>query len=256
MQLYAVIKSGNHEYRVTPGKVVNVDRLEAEPGQIIEFGEVSEVVRGEEVALGTPLVPGARVRVEVIKHGQKNGVIVFRMKRRRLYKNKNDQAYQYTALRIREIVYGDEVFNKRDADARKQKRIAAVNKPKRTKPRTPSIRSTARKWTPARSWTGPKSAAVADQPVQSVPPKIHAVQQPVAEPVAIPATKKSAPHPPKAGESHNRLPLVAALVALLAVASFFLSRSPAPVPVAEATPVALQDAQPVDRPVDPTQPPD
>jgi large subunit ribosomal protein L21 len=236
MQLYAVIKSGNHEYRVTPGKVVNVDRLEAEPGQIIEFGEVSEVVRGEEVALGTPLVPGARVRVEVIKHGQKNGVIVFRMKRRRLYKNKNDQAYQYTALRIREIVYGDEVFNKRDADARKQKRIAAVNKPKRTKP--------------------PKSAAVADQPVQSVPPKIHAVQQPVAEPVAIPATKKSAPHPPKAGESHNRLPLVAALVALLAVASFFLFRSPAPVPVAEATPVALQDAQPVDRPVDPTQPPD
>ena len=236
MQLYAVIKSGNHEYRVTPGKVVNVDRLEAEPGQIIEFGEVSEVVRGEEVALGTPLVPGARVRAEVVKHGQKNGVIVFRMKRRRLYKNKNDQAYQYTALRIREIVYGDEVFNKRDADARKQKRIAAVNKPKRTKP--------------------PKSAAVADQPVQSVPPKIHAVQQPVAEPVAIPATKKSAPQPPKAGESHNRLPLVAALVALLAVASFFLSRSPAPVPVAEATPVALQDAQPVDRPVDPTQPPD
>ena len=237
MQLYAVIKNGDHEYRVTPGKVVNVDRLEAEPGQTIEFGEISKVVRGDEVAIGSPLVPGARVRAEVVKHGQKNGVIVFKMKRRRLYKDKNDQVYQYTALRIHEIVYGDEVFNKRDADVRKQKRIAAMTKPKRKKP--------------------PQPAPVAARPVPSVPtdlaepPKKPAVPQSVAEAATRPVATKPAPR-----ESRNRLPLVAALVALLAVASFFMLRSPAPPSVPEVTPVALQDAQPVDRPVDPTQPPD
>ena len=235
MQLYAVIKNGDHEYRVTPGKVVNVDRLEAEPGQTIEFGEISKVVRGDDVAIGSPLVPGARVRAEVVKHGQKNGVIVFRMKRRRLYKDKNDQVYQYTALRIHEIVYGDEVFNKRDADVRKQKRIAAVNKPKRTKP--------------------PKAAPVAAKPVPSVPTE-PPVQQAVPKPVPRPVATTPAPQTSTPRESRNRLPLVAALVLLLAVASFFMLRSPAPPSVPEVTPVALQDAQPVDRPVDPTQPPD
>lgn len=231
MQLYAVIKNGDHEYRVTPGKVVNVDRLEAEPGQTIEFGEISKVVRGDEVAIGSPLVPGARVRAEVVKHGQKNGVIVFRMKRRRLYKDKNDQVYQYTALRIHEIVYGDEVFNKRDADVRKQKRIAAVNKPKRTKP--------------------PKTAPVAARSVPKETLEKPVVQPPVAEPATRPVAQ-----PPTPRESRNRLPLVAALVLLLAVASFFLLRSPTPPSIPEAIPVPLQDAQPVDRPVDPTQPPD
>jgi len=236
MQLYAVIKSGDHEYRVTPGKVVNVDRLQAEPGQAIEIGEVSKLVRGDEVAIGSPMVPGARVRAEVVKHGQKNGVIVFRMKRRRLYKNKNDQVYQYTALRIHEIVYGDEVFGKRDADVRKQKRIAAVQKPKRKKP--------------------PQTTPVAARSAPVQPPKKPIVQPAAAKPVTRPAATKPVSQSPAPRESRNRLTMVAALVALLVVASFFLLRSPVPKPLPEATPVLLQDAQPVDRPVDPTQPPD
>jgi len=236
MQLYAVIKSGDHEYRVSPGAVVNVDRLEAEPGQTIELDEVSKVVRGDEVATGSPLVAGARVRAEVVKHGQKNGVIVFRLKRRRLYKNKNDQVYQYTALRIHEIVYGDEVFNKRDADVRKQKRIAAANKPKRTKQ--------------------PQTAPVAARPATNESPIQQAVPQHTAQPAITPVTTKPVPQTPTPRESRNRLPMVAALLLLLAAASFFLFRSPAPTAVPEAVPVSLQDAQPVDRPVDPTQPPD
>jgi large subunit ribosomal protein L21 len=248
MQLYAVIKSGDHEYRVTPGKVVNVDRLEAEPGQTIEFGEVSKLVHGDDVATGSPSVPGARVRAEVVKHGQKNGVIVFRMKRRRLYKNKNDQVYQYTALRIQEIVYGDEVFNKRDLDARRQKRIAAVKKPKRKKP--------------------PQPAPVAARPAPSVPtepPKKPVVQQPAAEPAPMPPVTKSpvtkpVPQPQASRESSNRLPIVVLFLALLGIASLFIFRSSPPttqpISVAETTPVPLQDALPVDRPVDPTQPPD
>jgi len=238
MQLYAVIKNGEHEYRVTPGKVVNVDRLDADPGQTIEFAEISKVVRGDDVATGSPFVPGAKVRAEVVKHGQKNGVIVFRMKRRRLYKDKNDQVYQYTALRIHEIVYGDEVFNKRDADARKQKRIAAVSKPKRTKP--------------------PQPAPVAARPAPIEPPKKQVVRPPVAETVSKPAAVKTESPTPAPRESRNRLPMMAALLLLLVVASFFLFRSPSPsqAPTPEAIPVPLQDAQPVDRPVDPTQPPD
>jgi len=245
MQLYAVIKSGNHEYRVTPGKVVNVDRLEAEPGQTIELGEVSKLVRGDEVATGSPLLPGARVRAEVIKHGQKNGVIVFRMKRRRLYKNKNDQVYQYTALRIHEIVYGDEVFDKRDADTRRQKRIAAVKKPKPKKP--------------------PKAAPVVARPAAPAPPvspapKESATQpvapEPVVEPVSSTTVTTPVSQSPSTRETRNRLPLVAAFIALLLVAAFFLLRSPQRPTVVEETPVPLQDTQPVDRPVDPTQPPD
>lgn len=126
MQIYAIIKSGRREYRVFPGKVVKIDRMEAEPGEIIEFDEVSKLVNGDQVANGEPLVKGARVRAEVVKHGQEKGIIVFKMKRRQIFRNKFDRQREFTSLKILEIVSGDAVFGKQESDPRKKKRAQAA----------------------------------------------------------------------------------------------------------------------------------
>jgi len=61
MQLYANIKIGSTEYRVSPGGSIKVDRLDAEPGAAIEFDSVIKLVNGEQVVDGQPVVKGAAV---------------------------------------------------------------------------------------------------------------------------------------------------------------------------------------------------
>lgn len=244
MQLYAVIKSGDREYRVTPGKTVKVDQIDLEPGQVVEFDEVGKLVRGDQVALGQPLVPGARVRAEVVKHGQDKGVIVFRMNRRRLYQKKNDRLWRYTVLRINEIQFGDEVFDKRDLDTRKIRKARAAELAERKKQ--------ARKAPPP-------------PPHQPAPPR-EAPSPAVAPPSAtISNTVETPPQttapPPKAQGSSRRWWPLALLMLLVAVAVWRYALSPStPKTVASPEPtaaeLALQQTLAVDQPTDPTQPPD
>lgn len=126
MQIYAVIKSGRREHRVFPGKIVKIERMEAEPGEIVEFDEVSKLVNGDQIATGQPLVKGALVRAQVVKHGQEKGIIVFKMKRRRIFQNKFDRQREFTSLKILEIISGDAVFGKQESDPRKKKRALAA----------------------------------------------------------------------------------------------------------------------------------
>lgn len=232
MQLYATIKIGNTEYRVSPGGSVKVDRLDAEPGATIEFDSVSKLVNGDQVAEGNPLVAGAWVRARVKKHGQDNGIIVFRMGRRQLYKKKHDRQWQYTVLRIDEIVFEDRIFGKRDTDRRKIKKAQA--------------------------------AVEAKQPRMPIAPTPK--PQPVPEsvvPESVVVETASPPHTPRAvGKSNNRWMGLAALLALIVLGLLFWNRTPVP-PVTAKTETSPANAEfqmlntrKIDRPTDPAQPPD
>ncbi len=82
----AVIQVGGHQYRVSPGQVVTVDRLKAEKGQVVEVTTVLAVRQEGRMMVGSPYLPGARVSLRVLDHrlGPKLRVVKFKPKRRYL----------------------------------------------------------------------------------------------------------------------------------------------------------------------------
>ena len=101
--MFAVFKSGGKQYRVAADDVVKVDRINGEPGEIIEFGEVL-VVGGDSVSVGTPSVAGATIAAEVLDQGRGRKVIAFKKRRRKNSRRKRGHRQQFTLLRITEIL--------------------------------------------------------------------------------------------------------------------------------------------------------
>jgi large subunit ribosomal protein L21 len=85
---YAVIKTGGKQYRVSPGDVLQVEKLDAEPGSELSFTEVLMTAQGGAVQLGTPTVLGARVIAEVLKQGRAKKILVYKKKRRKNYRRR------------------------------------------------------------------------------------------------------------------------------------------------------------------------
>jgi large subunit ribosomal protein L21 len=101
--MFAVIKTGGKQYRVVAEDVLQVDRLEAALGTVVEFGEVL-VVGGDQTILGTPTVAGATVGAEVLDHGRGPKVIAFKKRRRKNSRRKRGHRQQFSRVRITEIL--------------------------------------------------------------------------------------------------------------------------------------------------------
>jgi large subunit ribosomal protein L21 len=101
--MYAVIKSGGRQYKVTEGQVVRVNLLRAEPGQEIVLGDVLLVSDGQEARCGRPLLDGATIKAQVINHARDKKILVFKKKRRQGYHKAQGHRQDYTALKILSI---------------------------------------------------------------------------------------------------------------------------------------------------------
>jgi large subunit ribosomal protein L21 len=101
--VYAIIRTGGHQYRVAPGDTIEVERLEAEPGSQVELGEVLMVSNDDGVQVGTPLVDGARVIATVLRQGKGKKLIVFKFKSKKRYRRKTGHRQNLTMLAIKEI---------------------------------------------------------------------------------------------------------------------------------------------------------
>jgi large subunit ribosomal protein L21 len=115
--MFAVIRTGGKQYRVAPNDLVTVEKLAAEPGEEIEFGEVLMLGEGAEVATGTPLVAGATVSAEVVAQNRAPKIIVFKKKRRHNYRRKKGHRQHQTVLRITAIRSAGPVTPAADAPA-------------------------------------------------------------------------------------------------------------------------------------------
>jgi large subunit ribosomal protein L21 len=101
--MFAVFKTGGKQYRVATEDVLKVDKIEGEPGQVVEFGEVL-AVGGDSVTLGAPTVSGATVAAEVLDQGRGAKVIAFKKRRRKNSRRKRGHRQEFTLLRITEIL--------------------------------------------------------------------------------------------------------------------------------------------------------
>jgi large subunit ribosomal protein L21 len=96
------------QYRVEEGQVVEVARINAEPGSQIELGEVLLVGGAEQTLVGAPLVAGAKVLARVLGDVKGEKIVVFRYKNKKRYRRRTGHRQEYTRIAISRIVGSDE----------------------------------------------------------------------------------------------------------------------------------------------------
>lgn len=101
--MYAIIRTGGKQYKVSPGDVVRVERLPGEPGAGVEFNHVF-AVRKKELVVGSPLVENAKVTATIMSNDRASKVRVLKYKRKKQYRRTTGHRQNYSEVRINEIV--------------------------------------------------------------------------------------------------------------------------------------------------------
>ena len=101
--MYAVVKTGGKQYRVTPGLKFKVEQILADIGSEIVLDQVLMLADGDSVTIGAPLVSGASVTAKVLSQGRGQKVTIFKMRRRKHYQKHQGHRQNYTELEIQSI---------------------------------------------------------------------------------------------------------------------------------------------------------
>jgi large subunit ribosomal protein L21 len=102
--MYAVIRSGGRQYRVTPGQTVRLQRVAGDVGAKVELGDVLAVENEGKLQIGNPLVANAKIEVTVLGNDRSKKIIVFKKKRKKQYRRTHGHRQDFTAVRIEKIV--------------------------------------------------------------------------------------------------------------------------------------------------------
>jgi large subunit ribosomal protein L21 len=103
---YAIIRTAGFQYRAEPGKTLRIPSLAAEVGSSITFDEVLLSSDGTNIQAGAPLLQGAKVTAEVVRHGRGEKLVIFKFKRRKNYARKQGHRQNFTEVRINDITLG------------------------------------------------------------------------------------------------------------------------------------------------------
>lgn len=102
--MYAVIKTGGKQYRVSEGDVLYIEKLDIAEGEKVEFEEVLVVSKEGETLVGAPVVNGAKVEATVLQQGKGKKVVVFKYKPKKDYRKKQGHRQPYTKVQIDKIL--------------------------------------------------------------------------------------------------------------------------------------------------------
>ena len=104
--MYAVIKSGGKQHKVSEGEEILLEKLSLDEGEVIEFSEVLAVNKDGNLKVGKPLLEGAVVKGKVLNHLKTKKITVIKMKRRKDYRKKQGHRQNLTKVKIESISYG------------------------------------------------------------------------------------------------------------------------------------------------------
>ena len=104
--MYAVIKSGGKQHKVSEGEEILLEKLSLDEGEVIEFSEVLAVNKNGNLNVGKPLLEGAVVKGKVLNHLKTKKITVIKMKRRKDYRKKQGHRQNLTKVKIESISYG------------------------------------------------------------------------------------------------------------------------------------------------------
>ena len=103
--MYAVLKTGGKQYRVSPGQTIKVEKLDQGEGETVTFEDILLVVDGTQVQIGAPYL-NIKVMAEVVSHGLGEKIRVLKFKRRKNYLRTQGHRQSYTAVKITDIQNG------------------------------------------------------------------------------------------------------------------------------------------------------
>ncbi len=102
--MFAIVKTGGKQYRVTENNVIRVEKLDLEAGAKVALDQVLMISDGKKTTVGLPVVKGAKVEATVLEQMRDRKVIVFKKKRRHNYRRKKGHRQHLTVLKINKIV--------------------------------------------------------------------------------------------------------------------------------------------------------
>ena len=192
------MRAGGKQYRIERNQLLDVDRIQAEIGSIVELNDVLMISGNGPAKVGNPLVDGARVIAEVVEHGRDKKISVFKYKSKVRYRRRHGHRQDFTRLAIRGILgAGDEVEEvieekpkrpARNRPAPKAKTVAPVRSMEEAAVAVaPTIEAAADVKDPAEAGAGAKPQRAKRAPRPSKP-----VEATAEKPAARPRRKKAA----------------------------------------------------------------
>jgi large subunit ribosomal protein L21 len=101
--MYAVFQSGSKQYRAFEGQKVRIDKLDIDPGKVIEINKVMMVSNGQEIKIGSPSIPSCKVRAEVLNHGRDKKIKIIKFRRRKHSRKQQGHRQWFTEVKITSI---------------------------------------------------------------------------------------------------------------------------------------------------------
>jgi len=98
--MYAVIKTGGKQYKVSKGETLKVEKIVADEGAKVELDQVLMVVDGDDIKIGSPLLKGGKVTATVKSHGRGKKVEIVKFRRRKHHRKQMGHRQSYTELEI------------------------------------------------------------------------------------------------------------------------------------------------------------
>jgi large subunit ribosomal protein L21 len=124
--MFAVIRTGGKQYRVSPNAVLKVEKLDAEAGGTVTFTDVLAVGGEGNLTIGAPLVAGASVNATVIAQDRLDKVIIFKKRRRQNSRRKNGHRQHVTVLRVASITADGQTFTAPTAEPAPEPAVVAA----------------------------------------------------------------------------------------------------------------------------------
>jgi large subunit ribosomal protein L21 len=104
--MYAVFLTGGKQYRAAPGETLRVERIVADPGDVVDFDRVLMIGDEGSVQVGQPFLSGGRVSARVTAHGRAAKVRIVKMKRRKHYMKRQGHRQNYTEIEVTGVTAG------------------------------------------------------------------------------------------------------------------------------------------------------
>ena len=106
MRMYAVVKTGGKQYRVSEGQTLKVEKIKADEGASVELDKVLMIANGDDVKVGSPYLDGGSVTATVKSHGKGKKVHIVKFRRRKHHLKRQGHRQQFTELEITGINAG------------------------------------------------------------------------------------------------------------------------------------------------------
>ncbi|MET3588935.1 large subunit ribosomal protein L21 [Bartonella silvatica] len=157
--MFAVIKTGGKQYRVTTNQTIKVEKIIGNVGDIVELNDILMVGQEGNAMIGAPFVADALVTAEILEQTRGRKVIAFKKRRRQNSKRTRGHRQEVTVLRILEILMGGSKPKKEAAKPIKKEEAAVLKETSKKTKATPSVKEKVQKTTEKKAASQKKVAA-------------------------------------------------------------------------------------------------